>query len=395
MKLKGEEYKNKKCKALQYNFQLHAHNGSGFDTWIVLNNLSCDKRIVNTIKNGKGIIELKVFNGYIEKNKKQIPQYLHSRYGMTPLNYKLETIGKTFKLQKELLKTEMNHDDIDGKNYKDKINEWLPYVKNDVLCTAFSYARYIKAMEEITGFSMKDCLSLPGLGLKYFNSLRTEQDEPIYTYNDKYIRWFVRQAAYGGRFCSFNQNNKSKNCDGILKIISKELCVKGNDYDINEAYMEYKNKHFKVFEKEYKDQFNDYRDENVEDKEKYINEKLSNLRLHKIKKRKELIHLLWDFDAVSLYPSGMWDPKSIYPKKETGYAYEKHLNDELVEKFNNQTFTQGSAILKIKYYNPKNFIVQHLHIKEKEKKIEINRMRNGYITQVVTSVDIQEIVTVI
>ena len=46
---------------------MHAHNGSGFDTWIILNNLPCDKHIVNIIKNGKGIISLKVFNGYIEK----------------------------------------------------------------------------------------------------------------------------------------------------------------------------------------------------------------------------------------------------------------------------------------------------------------------------------------
>ena len=35
----------------------------------------------------------------------------------------------------------MNLDEIDRKNYEDKINEWLPYVKNDVLCTAFSYAK--------------------------------------------------------------------------------------------------------------------------------------------------------------------------------------------------------------------------------------------------------------
>ena len=160
-------------------------------------------------------------------------------------------------------------------------------------------------MEEITGFSMKDCLSLPGRGLKYFNSLRTDQDEPIYTYNDKYMRWFVRQAAYGGRVCSFNQYYQSKSCDDILKTISKKLCVKGNDYDIIEAYMEYKTKQIKIFEKEYEEQFNDYRDENVEDKEKYIYEKLSNLRLHKIIKPIELIHLLWDFDAVSLYPSAM------------------------------------------------------------------------------------------
>ena len=158
--------------------------------------------------------------------------------------------------------------------------------------------------------------------------------------------------------------------------------------------MEYKNKHFKNFEKEYEDQFDDYRLENEDEKQKYINEKLSNLRLHEIIKRIELVHLLWDFDAVSLYPSAMWDEKSIYPRIETGYAYTGDMNDELVEKFNNQTFTQGSAILKIKYYNPKNLIVQHLPVKEKEKKIEINRMRNGYIIDHLTSVDIQEIIKI-
>ena len=89
LKLIGEEYKDKKVKALEYNLQLHAHNGSGFDTWIVLNNLPCDESIGNVVKNGKVIIELKVFNGYIEKNKKQIPQNLHFRCGMTHLNYSL------------------------------------------------------------------------------------------------------------------------------------------------------------------------------------------------------------------------------------------------------------------------------------------------------------------
>ena len=189
LKLKGEDNNDKKGIVLESNLQLHAHKGSGFDTWIVLNNLTCDKRIVNIRKNFRKIIELKVLNGYIEKNKKQIPQYLHFRCGMTHLNYSLKKLGKTFKLQKDFLKTKMNHDEVDGNNYKDKINEWLPYVKNDVFCTAFSYARYIKAMEEITGFSMKECLNLPGVGLKYFISSKTEQQEPIYTYNDRYMRW--------------------------------------------------------------------------------------------------------------------------------------------------------------------------------------------------------------
>ena len=395
LKLKREERKTINNKIVEYNLQMHAHNGSGFDTWLILNNLRCDKHIVgDIIKNGKGIISMKIFNGYIYNGKKQIPQYLIFRCGMTHLNYSLKKLGKTFELPKELLKTEMNHDEITADNYKDKKDIWLPYVKNDVLCTAYSHARYIKDMEEITGFSMKDCLSLPGLGWKYFNSLRTEEDEPIYTYNDKYMRWFVRRSIKGGRVGAFNQYYKSKHCDDILKIINKELAVKGTVYDTIEAYVEYKSKHFKIFEKEYEDRFDDYRDENVEEKEKYINEKLSELRLHKIIKRIELIHLLWDYDAVSLYPSAMWDEKSIYPRIETGYAYTRDMNDELVEKFNTRNFNQGSAILKIKYYNPKNLIVQHIPIKEKEKKIEINRMRNGYIVDYLTSVDIQEIVKI-
>ena len=396
LKLKGEERRTSlDNKIVEYNLQLHAHNGSSFDTWIILKNLRCDKHIVgDIIKNGKGIIEMKIFNGYIEKNEKQIPQYVHFRCGMTHLIYPLKKLGKTFELQKELLKTDMNHNEVFSDTWKEKKSEWLPYVKNDVLCTAFSYARYCKAMEDITGFSMKDCLSLPGLGWNYFNSLRTEEDEPIYTYNDKYMRWFVRQSIKGGRVCAFSQHYKSKHSDDILKIINKELAVKGTVYDTIEAYLEYKKKHFKIFEKEYENQFNDYRDEDVEEKEKYINEKLSILEIHKLLKQIELKELLWDFDATSLYPSAIWDEKSIYPRIETGYAFTRDMNKFLVHKFNNQNFNQGSAILKIKYYNPKNLIVQHLPVKEKENKLEINRMRNGYIIDFLTSVDIQEIVKI-
>ena len=35
---------------------------------------------------------------------------------------------------------------------KIKKSEWMDYVEQDVLCTACSYARYCKAMEEVTGF---------------------------------------------------------------------------------------------------------------------------------------------------------------------------------------------------------------------------------------------------
>ena len=93
----------------------------------------------------------------------------------------------------------------------------------------------------------------------------------------------------------------------------------------------------------------------------------------------------------------MWDENSVYPKIETGLAFKPHMNDVYVEAFNNQTFNQDgdeSAILTIKYYNPPDLIFQHLPVKEKVKKIEVKRMRNGYIVDTLTSVDICEIVEI-
>ena len=68
------------------------------------------------------------------------------------------------------------------------------------------------------------------------------------------------------------------------------------------------------------------------------------------------------FDATSLYPSAMVDGK--YPKIETGYAFTKDMNDSVLNQFNSAKTEFASAILKIKYYNPKDLIIQHLPVKE-------------------------------
>ena len=157
-------------------------------------------------------------------------------------------------------------------------------------------------MEELTGFSKKDCLSLPGLGWKYFNSLRTDDDEAIYTYNDKYIRHFVGQSIKGGRVCASNQYYKSKICVAVVKIISEGIKVEGKVYDII-GYMKYKNKHLKNVKEEYESKFDHYRDIGEKEMEKCINKKLGDLPVHQLLQRLSLSDLLWDFDAVSFYPS--------------------------------------------------------------------------------------------
>ena len=183
----------------------------------------------------------------------------------------------------------------------------------------------------------------------------------------------------------------------MFNIISKELNVIGNICVLLEKNFKFLNKHEKQNGKEFDSRYDDYRDINEKEKEKYFNRKLNMLPIHKELSKLDSNKTQMDFDATSPYPGAMWDEKSVYPKIETGFAFKPHMNDIYVEAFNNQTFNEDgdeSAILTNKYYNPPDLILQHLPVEEKVKKIEVNRMRNGYIIDTLTSVDIQEIIKI-
>ena len=65
----------------------------------------------------------------------------------------------------------MEQDEIFEDTWEATENEWLPHVIEDVLSTAFCYARYVLGMEEINNFGMQNSLTLPSLANKFFNSL--------------------------------------------------------------------------------------------------------------------------------------------------------------------------------------------------------------------------------
>ena len=223
-------------------------------------------------------------------------------------------------------------------------------------------------MEELAGFGMKNSLTLPSLANKYFNSLRDENDEPIYTYNDEYMRHFVRKSIKGGRCASYNQYYISSVSEEVFKIISQELNDKGNICELLGKYIEYTNEQAEIIESEKDSQFKDYRDNDEEEKTEHINKELSKLPIHKKLQKLNLNDVMMDFDATFFYPSAMWDEDSVYPKIETGFAFKPDMNDVCVEPFNNKTFNQNgneSVMLKIKYYNPPDLIFQHLPVKEK------------------------------
>ena len=91
---------------------------------------------------------------------------------------------------------------------------------------------------------------LPSLANKYCNSLRDENDESIYTYNDEYMRNSVRQSRKCGGCGSFNQYYKSIFSDEVFKIFSKQLDFKGEISKILDKHFQFTNKHRKKTEDE-------------------------------------------------------------------------------------------------------------------------------------------------
>ena len=60
----------------------------------------------------------------------------------------------------------MERDENYEATWEAKGNEWLPYVKNDVISTASCSVRFIMGVGEITNFSMKNSITLPLLANK-------------------------------------------------------------------------------------------------------------------------------------------------------------------------------------------------------------------------------------
>ena len=203
------------------------------------------------------------------------------------------------------------------------------------------------------------------------------------------MSYFVRRSIKGGHCSALNQYYKPNTSKEVFNNISKELDINVNDNDnvceIINKYFENTNEQRKIIENEYDSQFNDYRDNDEEERSQHINRELNKLPIHKkLHQLNVNDDVMMDFDATSLYLSAIWVENSVYPKIETGFAFKPHMNKTFVDAFNNQTFNQDgdeSAILRIKYYNPPDLIFQHLSVKEKVKNIEVNRMRNGYIIE--------------
>ncbi|ESO90924.1 hypothetical protein LOTGIDRAFT_175784 [Lottia gigantea] len=190
--------------------------------------------------------------------------------------------------------------------------------------------------------------------------------EKVYSHTHPFIRYLIRQSIKGGRVSanrkSFETNKMNEIC-AILKEYNES-----NTEGIIDLFKEYS--------------------VNPKDKTE-VHAKLKELDYSK----------LMAFDANGLYASAMTEGE--YPKAESARAFLPEEEKEFVKLFNKQKFRPGTAILKVWFEYPQKMFFQPIPAKDKitftnrigqkETGTKI-RFRNGFCHDVLTSVDIQEIV---
>ena len=383
-----------------YRLLLVAHNSSGFDSWVVLNSLIKEITDLKIIKTARGLKSLSFRCGFKIFNTVEVPQYIKFTCSKSHIKGSLEKIGREYGLQPELLKGEIEHSIINKNNFAKLRHIWEPYLISVVLCLAFIYARHSMEMQKKSGFGIKDCLTEASLGWKCFGIYN--KDREFYTFNDKYVRDFIRKSIKGGRVGAFNRYFESNQFNEIMSTIKKHLKINDNEIsNIIDKYLNYINTKRNKFILEFENDEKDYRKINKKELDNFLNKKLGDLEISKELQKINKDDLLVSYDFNSLYPSAQTDKNSTWPKIETAYPFKKHMKDSICTLFNSGRWNELNrfAFLTVKYHNFENLFFEPLPIKEKIENTyknnrfeEINRMRNGIIIDTLTSVDIVEIV---
>ena len=121
----------------------------------------------------------------------------------------------------------------------------------------------------MSGFGIKDCLTEASLGWKCFGTYNKDQE--LYTFNDKYVRDFVRKSIKGGRVGAYNRYFESNQCEKILNIIRKHLKMNDNEIsNIVDEYLKYINTKRNEYKLEFENGEKDYRKLNKKELDKVL-----------------------------------------------------------------------------------------------------------------------------
>ena len=177
-------------------------------------------------------------------------------------------------------------------------------------------------MQKMTGFGNKDCLTEASLGWKCFGTYNKNRE--FYTFNDKYVRDFIRKSIKGGRVAALNRYFESNQCEEILNTTKKRLKIDDNEIsNIIDKYLNHINTKREEYTLEFENGEKDHRKINKKELEKFLEKKLGELEISKELQKTNKDDLLVSYDFSSLYPSAQIDINSTWPKIETAYPFKK------------------------------------------------------------------------
>ena len=90
-------------------------------------------------------------------------------------------------------------------------------------------------LQKMSGFGFKDCLTEANLGWKCFGTYN--KDREFYTFNDEYVRVFLRRSIKGGRVAALNRYFESNQCEERLNTIKKPFKNDNENSKIVDEYL--------------------------------------------------------------------------------------------------------------------------------------------------------------
>ena len=140
-----------------YTILLLAHNGSGFDSWVVLNSLDKETKDLEEKKNcARRLISLS-FRCSVKINKTvEVPQNVKFTCTRLHISVSLKRIGREYGWQPEFSNGEISHSENTKYEYNELRHIWEPYLQSDVLYLAIVFARQTLEMQKMTKQRVKE-----------------------------------------------------------------------------------------------------------------------------------------------------------------------------------------------------------------------------------------------
>ena len=202
-----------------------------------------------------------------------------------------------------------------------------------MFCLAVVYASLALKMQKMTKIGIKKSLTDASPAWKYFGLYN--QGCQFYTFENEYVRDFVRRSGKDGRVCAFNRNFGSQQSDEKILPIGKHVNIENDEIAaVVDKYLEYITIKQKKYQKLFIVKETDCRKIDKKEIVEFFIERFDDLEVRKALRKIKKDYFLISFNFISLYLSAEADENSTWLAIETSLPLKKYLSDAVCALFN-------------------------------------------------------------